>query len=98
MQGMDVTASLPRMMDASGSYTDTAEASRAPETVAPDPGARQVAAMTLQFGSSPVEVSSSGSSENWAARTNCYGTPEPVSLLLMAGGLLGLSAMRRRLA
>jgi hypothetical protein len=89
---LDATTALPRMVDATGSYRDTLqEAPALPEPQAHSPAQ---AAQTAAF-NAPVSSAETSPVAKDATPADCHGTPEPVSVLLMGGGLLGLIAARR---
>lgn len=88
---------LPEMMDASVSYTDTANASpvTAPGAVdtaaAMETSAAPVAALNARVASGELIAGASDTAQ--PDHKGCM--PEPVSMVLMTGGLLGLIAARR---
>ena len=81
---------LPSMMDASSSYMDTGAATpAAPAAAAPVPAGMQTRVASGEF--SPAAARPAN---NTPGRPDCP-TPEPLSVVLMSGGLLGLFAVRR---
>jgi hypothetical protein len=73
---------LPRMMDSSASYTETAR----PEEPESTP-------LHARIASGDTLPAASPDSGNGSQGQSCV--PEPMSLLLMAGGLFGLISARR---
>lgn len=92
--GSNESSLLPRMMDTSASYTETGTAAPAAGEVS---GARMEAPdstpLHARVASGDSLPADSPQGANGSDRQGCV--PEPVSVLLMAGGLFGLICARR---
>jgi hypothetical protein len=87
---------LPNMMDASSSYTDTGAVSPATPTVQENGPSITAPATPAGLNATVASGEFSPASTNRTAGSNHQGcVPEPVSVILMTGGLLGLIAVRR---